>query len=171
MECAKCVSAGIMKIARFHTFITLFKSNAITDVCWNFISTKCDHEVCGLQSANVRHHCTVVIAVKQQAKRKNIRQNLKYYQNWRERTKWRTTNHKFQLSCVTYSPSFRHRFPLWWKQKTPSWSMFSRSESPTCIGNNTVFPIMLLLLSFLICIGLQSERLPEVWECEYWGCG
>ena len=54
-----------MKIARFHTFITVSKSNAITDVCSNYISSKCDHEVCGLQSvvcsvqsANVRHRPT-----------------------------------------------------------------------------------------------------------------
>ena len=30
---AKHIMARIMKIARFHTFITVLKSNAITDVC------------------------------------------------------------------------------------------------------------------------------------------
>ena len=31
-----------MKIARFDTFITVVTSNAIIDVCLNFISSKCD---------------------------------------------------------------------------------------------------------------------------------
>ena len=39
---------------------------------------------------------------------KKIRQNPNYYQNRGERTKRRTTNHKFRVSCATYSPSFHY---------------------------------------------------------------
>ena len=29
--------------------------------------------------------------------------------------------HIFRLVCATFSPSFRHKFPLWWNHPTPSW--------------------------------------------------
>ena len=34
--------------------------------------------------------------------------------------------HIFRLVCATFSPSFRHKFPLWWNHSTPSWRPTNR---------------------------------------------
>ena len=35
-------------------------------------------------------------------------------------------SHIFRLVCATFSPSFRHKFPLWWNHPTPSWRPTNR---------------------------------------------
>ena len=43
--------------------------------------------------------------------------------SWRRRLEGTKPVEAFRLVCATFSPSFRHKFPLWWNHATPSWSM------------------------------------------------